>query len=43
MWKLVPHLVRNFDMALDEGLGKEGLISLNRWFVKQQNFKGRVS
>lgn len=42
MSKLVPQLVRRFDMALDEGLDKGGLISLNRWFVKQQNFKGRV-
>jgi cytochrome P450 len=42
MSKLVPQLIRNFDMVLDEDLEKEGLISLNRWFVKQQNFKGRV-
>lgn len=42
MSKLVPQLIRNFDMVLDENLEKEGLISLNRWFVKQQNFKGRV-
>lgn len=42
MSKLVPQLVRKFDMALDESLDKQGLICLNRWFVKQQNFKGKV-
>ena len=42
MSKLVPQLVRNFDIVLDENLDREGLISLNRWFVKQQNFNGRV-
>jgi hypothetical protein len=29
-------------MALDESLEREGLICLNRWFVKQQNFRGMV-
>jgi hypothetical protein len=29
-------------MALDGNLEKEELIFMNRWFVKQQNFKGRV-
>jgi len=42
MSKLVPQLVRRFDLALDEGLKNGELISLNRWFVKQQNFHGRV-
>ena len=42
MSKLVPQLVRKFGMALDGGLEKGELISLNRWFVKQQNFYGRV-
>jgi cytochrome P450 len=42
MSKLVPQLVRNFDFELDEDLQKEGLKSLNRWFVKQQNFRGKV-
>ena len=42
MSKLVPQLVRNFNFELDEDLRKEGLKSLNRWFVKQQNFRGKV-
>jgi cytochrome P450 len=42
MSKLVPQLVRRFDLALEDGLEKGHLISLNRWFVKQQNFHGRV-
>lgn len=42
MSKLIPQLVRNFDFVLDESLEREGLKSLNRWFVKQQNFRGRV-
>jgi len=42
MSKLVPQLVRNFNFELDEDLQKEGLKSLNRWFVKQQNFRGKV-
>jgi cytochrome P450 len=37
--KLVPQLLRKFDFVLDE---REDLKSLNRWFVKQQNFKGRI-
>lgn len=44
MSKLVPQLVRKFNFVLDEellGTGP-GLRSLNRWFVKQTNFKGRV-
>ena len=42
MSKVVPQLLRNFDMVLDENLEKEGLVSLNRWFVKQQHFNGKV-
>lgn len=42
MSKLIPQLVRKFDMAFDDELEKGGLVSLNRWFVKQQIFKGRV-
>jgi hypothetical protein len=42
MSKLVPQLVRNFNFELDEDLQRAGLKSLNRWFVKQQNFRGKV-
>ena len=42
MSKLVPQLVRNFNFELDEDLQTAGLKSLNRWFVKQQNFRGKV-
>jgi cytochrome P450 len=42
MSKLIPQLVRKFDFELEEGLERGGLKSLNRWFVKQQNFRGRV-
>ncbi len=40
--KLVPELVRRFEFVLDDNVEKEGLKSSNRWFVKQQNFSGRV-
>lgn len=44
--KLIPQLVRVFDFELVGCAGeKEGegeLECLNRWFVKQMNFKGRV-
>jgi hypothetical protein len=42
MSKLVPQLVRNFNFELDGDLQREGLKSLNRSFVKQQNFRGKV-
>jgi cytochrome P450 len=42
MSKLVPQLVRNFYFELDEETDRGGLRSLNRWFVKQQNFRGKV-
>jgi cytochrome P450 len=42
MSKLVPQLARNFNFELDGDLQKEGLKSFNRWFVKQQNFRGKV-
>jgi cytochrome P450 len=42
MSKLVPQFLRRFDFSLDEAVEKSGLITLNRWFVKQQNFRGRV-
>ncbi|KAL2066183.1 hypothetical protein VTL71DRAFT_2254 [Oculimacula yallundae] len=41
MSKLVPQLVRNFDFVLDEEC-RGDLKCLNRWFVKQQNFRARV-
>jgi cytochrome P450 len=42
MSTLVPQLARKFDLALDDDLERDGLVSLNRWFVKQQNFHGKV-
>ena len=35
--KVVPQLERKFDMTVDKDLEREGLVSLSRWFVKQQN------
>lgn len=40
--KLVPQMVRKFEFVLDEKCEREGLKSINRWFVKQTNFEGRV-
>ncbi|EMR81864.1 hypothetical protein ACHAPC_001604 [Botrytis cinerea] len=41
--KLIPQLVRRFDFELDADVERNGgLYSLNRWFVKQQNFRARV-
>ncbi|CAD6443462.1 0c9fd5bc-d3f3-4ba2-8127-3c0015f70ac3 [Sclerotinia trifoliorum] len=41
--KLIPQLVRRFDFELDADVERNGgLVSLNRWFVKQKNFRGRV-
>ncbi|KAH6670072.1 cytochrome P450 [Halenospora varia] len=40
MSKLVPALLRRFNFELVEGGG--GLRSLNRWFVKQQDFRAMV-
>jgi cytochrome P450 len=40
MTKLIPQLVRNFDFELEEP-DKEW-DTLNVWFVKQTNFKGKV-
>ncbi|KAK6609525.1 cytochrome p450 pisatin [Botrytis cinerea] len=41
--KLIPQLVRRFDFELDADVERTGgLYSLNRWFVKQQNFRARV-
>ncbi|CZT42279.1 related to pisatin demethylase cytochrome P450 [Rhynchosporium secalis] len=39
--KAVPQLVRNFDFVLEEECSDD-LKCLNRWFVKQLNFRGRV-
>ncbi|KAH7413160.1 cytochrome P450 [Cadophora sp. MPI-SDFR-AT-0126] len=41
MSKVVPQLVRRFDFVLEEEC-RDDLKCLNRWFVKQQNFRGRV-
>ncbi|KUJ08628.1 cytochrome P450 [Mollisia scopiformis] len=40
--KLIPQLVRRFDFQLVGCGDGEELRSLNRWFVKQQGFRGRV-
>jgi len=43
MSKLVPELVRRFEFVLETPEdGGEVLRCLNRWFVKQRNFRGRV-
>jgi cytochrome P450 len=42
MSKLVPQMLRRFDFELDAGVRDGELVSLNRWFVKQQNFRGRI-
>ncbi len=42
MSKLVPQLLRRFDFVLDESLQNRDWTSINRWFVKQVDFKGRV-
>jgi cytochrome P450 len=34
--KLVPQLLRQFDLALDEDLNKHEWRTVNRWFVKPQ-------
>ncbi len=40
--KLVPQLLRNFDFVLDEDLHSKEWTTLNRWFVKQVDFRGSV-
>ncbi|KAN0119335.1 cytochrome P450 [Hyaloscypha variabilis] len=40
--KLIPQLLRRFDLVLDDELSKQEWKTLNRWFVKPQNFKGRI-
>ena len=42
MSKLIPQLVRRFDFELDKSLIGREWTTLNRWFVKQQDFKGKV-
>ncbi|OWP00859.1 hypothetical protein B2J93_2552 [Marssonina coronariae] len=41
MSKVIPQIIRRFEFELEEGCRGE-LKSVNRWFVKQQNFRGRV-
>jgi cytochrome P450 len=40
--KLVPQLLRRFDLVLDEELSRREWRTLNRWFVKPLDFRGRV-
>ena len=40
--KLVPQLLRQFDLVLDEELNKHEWRTVNRWFVKPQDFRGRI-
>ncbi|KAE8440788.1 hypothetical protein EG329_006566 [Mollisiaceae sp. DMI_Dod_QoI] len=40
--KLVPQLLRQFDLVLDEELNKHKWRTVNRFLVKPQNFRGRV-
>jgi cytochrome P450 len=42
MSKLVPQMLRKFDFVLDEGVPRDRLKGLNRWFVKQLGFRGKV-
>jgi cytochrome P450 len=42
MSKLVPQLLRTFDFVLDESLRGREWETMNRWFVKQVDFKARV-
>ncbi|TGO56932.1 hypothetical protein BOTNAR_0212g00080 [Botryotinia narcissicola] len=43
MNKLIPQLVRRFDFELDADVERNGgVVSKNRWFVKQQNFRARI-
>jgi cytochrome P450 len=41
--KLIPQLLRNFDFILDPSLQHSEWRNLSRWFVKPQNFCGRVT
>ncbi|PBP28062.1 hypothetical protein BUE80_DR001008 [Diplocarpon rosae] len=41
MSKVIPQIVRKFEFVLEEDC-RDDLRSLNRWFVEQQNFRGRV-
>ncbi|KAE9369115.1 cytochrome P450 [Stipitochalara longipes BDJ] len=40
--KLVPQLLRQFDLLLEEELDKRDWRTVNRWFVKPQDFRGRI-
>jgi cytochrome P450 len=40
--KLVPQLLRQFDLVLDKELNKHEWRTMNRWFVKPQDFRGKI-
>ncbi|KAF8855018.1 putative cytochrome P450 oxidoreductase [Acephala macrosclerotiorum] len=40
--KLVPRLLRQFDLVLDEELSKREWRTVNRFFVKPEDFRGRI-
>jgi cytochrome P450 len=40
--KLVPQLLRRFNLVLDEELSRHEWRTLNRWFVKPLDFRGRI-
>lgn len=42
MNKVVPQMVRKFDFEVEGGGGRVGLETVNRWFVRQRGFLGRV-
>jgi len=42
MSKLIPQLLSRFDFELDEEVEKNGWRTRNTWFVKPENFYGRV-
>lgn len=42
MSKLIPQLLSRFDFVLDEEIERNGWRTRNTWFVKPENFYGRV-
>lgn len=42
MSKLIPQVVRRFDFVLDDEVKNKEWRSVNRWFVKPENFYGQV-
>lgn len=42
MSKLIPQLLSRFDFVLDEEVARNGWKTRNTWFVKPENFYGRV-